>query len=78
MPDFEPGQIGKYLIFGGLVVTAAGVLVTGLSKLGLFRLPGDIDVSGRHWRVFLPVASCLVLSVILTLIMWIVHYFMQK
>ncbi len=72
---FEPGQLGKMLIFGGLMLLGAGVLVLALSKLGLFRLPGDIEFGGKNWRIFFPVVSCTVLSLILTLILWVVRFF---
>lgn len=75
MQEFEPGQLGKWLIFAGLVVAGAGVLVVGLSKLGLFRLPGDLEFGGKHWRIYFPIVSCIVISVILTLILWLIHFF---
>ncbi|MBL7216026.1 MAG: DUF2905 domain-containing protein [Phycisphaerae bacterium] len=54
---------------------AAGILVMGLSNLGLFRLPGDLEFGGKNWRVFFPIVSCVVLSFILTLILWLIHFF---
>ena len=75
MQDFEPGQLGKMLIFTGLLVVAAGILIMVLSKLGLFHLPGDIEFGGKNRRVFFPVVSCLVLSLVLTLILWVIGFF---
>ncbi|HML73082.1 MAG TPA: DUF2905 domain-containing protein [Anaerohalosphaeraceae bacterium] len=69
-----PEQIGKWLIVTGLFLCGAGLLVILLAKLGLFRLPGDIDLMGKNWRVFVPITSCLILSAALTLLMWIVNY----
>lgn len=43
----------------------------GLGKAGLGKLPGDLDFGGKNWRVYLPIGTCVVLSVLLTLIMWI-------
>jgi len=71
--DF-PVQIGKWLIISGLLLCGSGLLVILLAKLGLFRLPGDIDLMGKNWRVFVPITSCLLLSAALTLLMWIVNY----
>ena len=78
MHEFEPGQLGKLLILAGLIIATAGVLVLGLSKLGLFRLPGDIEFSGKKWRVFFPVVSCIVLSMALTWIMRLIRFFDRK
>jgi uncharacterized membrane-anchored protein len=78
MQDFDPGQFGKWLIGAGLVLIAAGGLVMLLAKAGLFRLPGDLNLSGRNWRVFVPITTCIVLSVVLTLILWLVQYFQRK
>ncbi len=76
--EFEPGQFGKLLVFLGLMLAAVGTLVMGLSRLGLFRLPGDIEFGGKNWRIFVPVVSCIVLSLVLTLILWLVHFFYRK
>jgi uncharacterized membrane protein len=78
MQSFEQGQLGKWLIAAGVALIAIGVLVIFLSKTGLFHLPGDIGLSGRNWKVFFPVTTCIVLSIILTLILWLVQYFHRK
>lgn len=75
MQEYGPIQFGKLLIFLGLILIIAGVMVMILSKFGFFRLPGDIEWGSKNWRIYLPIVSCLVLSVFLTLIMWIVQYF---
>lgn len=78
LQGFEPGQLGKMLILAGLVLLAAGVLVIVLGRAGLFRLPGDLEFGDRNWRVFIPLASCIVISLILTAIMWLVNFFNRK
>ncbi|MEN6307689.1 MAG: DUF2905 domain-containing protein [Anaerohalosphaeraceae bacterium] len=70
-----PEQIGKWLLVAGLILCGSGLMIIVLGKLGLFRLPGDIDMTGKNWRIFVPITSCLVLSAALTLLMWIVTYF---
>jgi len=72
--DF-PEQFGKWLFVSGLLLCGLGLMVIVLAKLGLFRLPGDIDLIGKNWRVFVPITSCLLLSAALTLLMWIINYF---
>jgi len=73
--DLGPGQIGKWLIAVGAATVVVGLLLLVLGRLGLFRLPGDLRFGGRNWRLYLPLASCIVISLILTLIMWIINYF---
>lgn len=75
MSDFQPQQFGKLILITGIILSAVGGLMILLSKIGLFRLPGDIRIEGKHWKFYFPLASCLILSILLTLILWIVHYF---
>jgi len=75
MNDYEPGQIGKFLILFGLIVVSVGLVITLLSRLGVFRLPGDLQFGSKNWRIFIPITSCVVISVILTIILWIINLF---
>jgi hypothetical protein len=71
--DFGPQQLGKWLVAVGVFIVLAGVLMILLGKAGLFRLPGDFTFGGRNWRVYVPLASCILLSLILTLILWLIN-----
>ena len=66
-------NLGRLLIFGGCVLVALGVLVLLLNKanLPLGRLPGDIVYRGKNTTVYFPVVTCLLLSVVLSLVMWL-------
>jgi hypothetical protein len=66
----EPQQLGKWLVF-----VAVGFLTMLLGKVGLFRLPGDIEFGGRNWRIYLPLATSLLLSLLLTLLLWLINHF---
>jgi hypothetical protein len=68
-------HIGKWLIAIGVFITLVGGLITLLSKIGLFRLPGDLEFGSRNWRIYIPIASCIIISIILTLILWLINYF---
>ena len=70
-----PQQIGKGLIVSGLVMAAIGVLLVVLGRLGLFRLPGDLEFGGRNWKVYFPVGTCILISVVLTIILWVISHF---
>ena len=63
------------LIVAGLALAAAGVLLTFAGRLPfkLGRLPGDIFVQGKHSTFYFPLATCLILSLLFSLVMWIVR-----
>ena len=73
--DFGPQQIGKWLIAAGIFIAVVGVLVMLLGRVGLFKLPGDLEFGSRGWRIYIPIASCVLLSIILTLILRLINYF---
>ncbi len=73
--ELGPQQIGKWLISAGIIMTLLGALVMILGRIGLFKLPGDLEFGSKHWRVYIPIASCIVISIILTAVLWLVHYF---
>jgi len=59
--------IGRLLVFMGLLIAAAGVLVWWGVPLG--RLPGDIVVRRGSFTVYVPITTSIVVSVVLTLVM---------
>ena len=73
--DFGPQQFGRWLILVGIIIAALGALMVALSRIGLFRLPGDLQFGGKNWRIYFPIASCIIISIILTLILWLINYF---
>lgn len=60
----------KLLILIGVAVLAAGLLWPLLAKLGIGRLPGDIVVRREGFTLYAPILTCLILSVVLTLVLW--------
>ena len=65
-------SVGKLLLILGLVLTIMGAALMLAGRLGLGKLPGDLSFGGKNWRVYVPLGTCVVLSIILTIIMWIV------
>ncbi|HXP85497.1 MAG TPA: DUF2905 domain-containing protein [Bryobacteraceae bacterium] len=67
-------EFGKVLIWlGGLLVVAGVVLVAlGRLNLPLGKLPGDIVYRGKHTTVYFPLVTCVVLSMVLTIVMYLV------
>jgi hypothetical protein len=61
---------GLLLVLVGLVLAAAGRL-----HLPLGRLPGDLSYRGCNWSISIPLATSLLLSVLLSLLLWLVNRF---
>jgi hypothetical protein len=61
------------LIIAGLALVAAGVVVTLLGRLPirLGHLPGDIEIHGKNSSFYFPLATCILISVVLSLVMWL-------
>ena len=63
------GDLGKILIFLGLVIVLLGVFLLIFGKIPfLGKLPGDIYVSRKNFTLYFPLATCILLSLILSLI----------
>ena len=63
----------RMLIILGVVLVAAGLLWPFIGKLGLGRLPGDIVVERPGYSFYFPIMTSLVISVVLSLILWLVN-----
>jgi hypothetical protein len=63
--------MARFLVIAGLVLVAAGLLWPYLARLGLGRLPGDIAIRGEHGGFYFPIVTCLVVSLVLSLIFWL-------
>jgi hypothetical protein len=62
-------SIGKLLMLVGVILLALGVLLTFIGKIpGIGRLPGDIVVKRGNFTFFFPVTTCIILSIILSLL----------
>ncbi len=71
-------DLGKLLILLGLTLFLLGVAIYTVSRLGLRRLPGDIEYQGQHVHFFFPIVSCLVLSVLMTALLWLWNWLTRK
>ena len=65
-------EIGKTLIVVGAVLIGAGLLWLVGSRLGLGHLPGDIVIERENFRLYLPLGTCLLISVVLSAAFWII------
>jgi fumarate reductase subunit D len=68
-------NLGRLLITAGLALLALGAIVLLISKLNLplGRLPGDIVYRGKNTTVYFPWVTCLIISLVLTLILWVLN-----
>jgi hypothetical protein len=68
---FDISNIGKGLILVGLAIAGIGLLLTLGGKLPwIGRLPGDFHYKGEHFSFYFPLATSLVLSIVLTVVLW--------
>jgi DUF2905 family protein len=67
-------DLGKLLIVLGacLVMAGVGLTLLGRTNLPLGRLPGDFLYRGKNTTVYFPLATSIVVSVVLTLLLWLV------
>ena len=67
-------DLGRTLVILGLLLLAAGVILLGLNRLHLplGRLPGDFNWRGRGWSASFPLATSIIVSILLSLLLWAV------
>jgi hypothetical protein len=67
-------DIGKMLLVFGLVLAIIGLvfILFGRTSLHIGRLPGDIVYRGKHTTFYFPFATCILLSVVLSLIFYVI------
>ena len=65
-------EVGKLLFISGLILAVVGLLLwSGIGRGWLGRLPGDLHYSRGNFTFFFPIVTCVVLSLLLTLILWL-------
>jgi ribose/xylose/arabinose/galactoside ABC-type transport system permease subunit len=66
-------DLGKLLlVLGGMIILiGAVILLAGRFNLPLGRLPGDIAYRGKNTVFYFPIVTCIVISVVLSLLLWI-------
>lgn len=63
--------MNRWLIGLGIVLLAVGLAWPWLTKLGLFRLPGDIVIERENFRFYFPLTTMIVVSVVVSLLLWL-------
>ena len=65
-------EMGKLLVIVGLLIAGAGLLIwSGFGRGWFGQLPGDINVEKGNVRFHFPIVTCLIVSAVLTLLMWL-------
>jgi len=62
------GDVGKLLLIAGAVIAVLGGVILLLSRAGVTQVPGSISISNGNFSFFFPVAFCIVVSVVLTVV----------
>jgi hypothetical protein len=68
------GAIGKQLIIIGVLIAVIGLILVAVERLPwlrIGRLPGDFYIERGSWRFYFPLATSILLSLFLTLILWL-------
>lgn len=68
-------SVQKIFIIVGILLVLIGLLFPYLSKLPLFRLPGDIVIDKPNFKFYFPITSMILLSILLSVVMWIIRKF---
>jgi uncharacterized protein YybS (DUF2232 family) len=65
-------ELGKFFVVAGLLLAVLGfVLWSGVGKSWLGRLPGDIQLTKGNFSFYFPIVTCLLLSILLTIVLWL-------
>lgn len=72
-------SLGKLLVFLGAAIFIIGValILFGKTNIPLGRLPGDIIYRGKHTTFYFPLATSIVLSIVLSLLLYVIGRFRQ-
>jgi hypothetical protein len=67
-------SFGKLLVILGILLVVVGVLIVFGAKIPMVgKLPGDIHIKKENFDLYFPIATCVVVSVILTLLFYLIH-----
>jgi hypothetical protein len=65
------------ILLVGVALVAIGAIVWGLGRLGFTGLPGDLAWETGNMKIYAPIVTCLVLSVVISLGIWLVRLFLR-
>ncbi len=65
--------MARLLILAGIVLIAAGLIWLVAERVGLGRLPGDIVIERGNMRIYIPLMTMLIISIVLSIVMWLIN-----
>jgi len=65
--------MSRTLIIIGLVIVAVGILWPWLARVGFGRLPGDILIQRENFTIYIPIATGLLFSIVLSVMLWLIN-----
>ncbi|RWA76747.1 DUF2905 domain-containing protein [Mesorhizobium sp.] len=65
--------MSRTLIVVGLSIVVVGLLWPWVTRIGLGRLPGDIVIERENFRLYVPVTTGILISVVLSAILWLIN-----
>jgi hypothetical protein len=65
--------MNRALIIFGIALVVIGLLWPLISKLGLGRLPGDIVIERDNFTLYIPIATSLLISIVITALLWLLN-----
>lgn len=71
-------EFGRYLVIFGLILVAVGGAFWLLGRTGFRGLPGDIKYEGERVRIYFPLVTSLVISLLLTALLWLWQWFRNR
>ena len=74
-------QLGRFLVIAGVILVGLGLILMAGSRFSFFhlgRFPGDMAYKGKNFQFYFPLVTCLIVSALLTALMWIISVVLRK
>jgi hypothetical protein len=65
--------VGRLLVILGIVLVVLGMLWPLMTRLGVGRLPGDIVIERENFRLYIPIMTSLIVSIVVSVIFWLIN-----
>ncbi|HMD13318.1 MAG TPA: DUF2905 domain-containing protein [Bacteroidota bacterium] len=70
---------GKILVVLGFIIVGVGILFMYSDKIPFVgRLPGDISIKKENFHLYVPITTSIIISIVLSLIIWVISFFSKK
>lgn len=70
------GAVGKLLVVCGVILITVGLIIQYFDKLPLIgKLPGDILIERKNFKIYLPISTSVLISILITMILYLIGKF---